>query len=121
LSTTQAAKKAVKLFQKVVKNGAAAIARPFKKHCISLGSGASAAGDSSAHLLFPCLPNPADKHIIVGGSKSTRQTSVINSDEEDNPQPVETPKQELSTFWSPFFPVGKKCAQSESVSSNESV
>jgi hypothetical protein len=50
--------------------------------------------------LFSCLPTPADRCILVGGRNFTRQTSVVDSDEEDDPQPVEeTPEEELSTFW----------------------
>jgi hypothetical protein len=99
-STTQAMKKAVKSFKKAVKNGVAAVARPFKMRRTSLGSGVSAAGNSGAHLSFSCLPTPADRCILVGGRNSTRQTSVVDSDEEDDPQPVEeTPEEELSTFW----------------------
>lgn len=99
-STTQAMKKAMKSFKKAVKNGVMAIAHPFEKCCTSSGSGTYAAGDSGAHLLFSCLPTPADRCILVSGRNSTRQTSVVDSDEEDKTQPVEeTPKEELSTFW----------------------
>jgi hypothetical protein len=98
-STTQAAKKAVKSFKKAVKNGAAAIARPFKKRRTSSGSGTPAAGDSGMHLSLSCLPTSADRCILVGGGSSTRPTSVVDSDEEVDLQAVEeTPEQELSMF-----------------------
>jgi len=98
--TTQATKKAVKSFKKTVRNGVAAIAHPFKMCRTSSGSGVSAAGDSGAHLSFSCLPTFADRCILVGSRNSTRQTSVVDSDEEDDPQPVEeTPEEELSMFW----------------------
>jgi len=89
----------MKSFKKAVGNGVVAVACPFKMHCASFGSGISAAGDSGAHLSFSCSPTFADRCILVSSRNSTRQTSVVDSDEEDDPQPVkETPKEELSMF-----------------------
>jgi hypothetical protein len=99
LNTTQAAKKAVKSVKNVVKHGAAAISRPFKKRRKSSSSGGSVSGDSrtdSRKCFISHLHVFTYIYITVDDGNSTKEPSVIDIDDEDGGKSVdETLEEEL--------------------------